>query len=1283
MTLKNYSHQNLAGTDFSGVDLSEADLSYSNLQGANFGIALLQDANLAYADMTGVNLGETRAFYRVVISPDGQRLASVYRDDNLIHLWDTASGREINVLRGHTSTINDLAFSPKGDLLASASNDGSVRLWEMSSGHEVHVLTHQAPVQCVAFSSEDGILASGGYAWVGEKPTVWLWDGKRGKKIRPPRRHSQQVSAVAFSPDGRLLASGGEDGSVRLCEAKSGKKVWTKTNFPEAIRSLAFDFYGQQIWALSTNLIVLDVTTGEMTLALQGQPQPTALAVLNQDQVAIAVEKGVVEVWKFGNLKKVLGTKIHKDTIHHLSFQATSSLLASASEDKAIGLLHIETGESRLIKQELHCLRANIFGMRGMREDQKAWMMRKGAIEIDPQELAQKQQKSLREILRRKRVQALAKKIKESQKREQASVVLILGPCTFLPSLETIEREDNDELLRLLRFVFPRFFQEEERWNLRETWQSINELYEEMSPNFISRFSPKKDRSPFLVEQYNALVSLINKGFFRIVLDLDIFSPLEKEMFSSMSDIRYTDTESMMAFSISQSFSKEWRYVEKGKTWFVKFFGEEGRLSFKKYGERFPFGFERLLDSIFYEMKEDTLTLWTGFPLSRRPLFFRFPERKGVEKFYWVMDESIREEEGGQRSVTCLDYPLERLTDVFHDLYTELYEGSFSEDYNTTQLYRMAYSENIEERSRAARELVNLMVSRKSNSQDLLNSVKILGSDTVLKVRQSAVLSFLENFSKLPSELSQKIPDFAHDSEDTIRADVAKWIIIQYDEVGKDYDSLLLELMQDKSSFVRQVIVDNVKERFERLPSHIRTRLSQLVGGQIEVQMMKGGGMLVGTFSDLALRVTNHAESLMSNVEIDIQPSAEYEVENRRVSMASLVPEKPEEVTFRLKMKVGKQVAVNYSVNGELKEPPLYINAIQDNPYVYGNAIQLDSGFFGRKAELEQIIQAVTKPIKQDILIVGERRTGKTSLIYQLKNRLQRPFIPVYVVLNTAEPQTEKILELVHHNILSSLVEQNLLSADWIGHSFSCSYFEENIREILKAAKTNLVDLRLVLFLDEADFLLKPEVMTPRGSQMDERVQNILRAALQSSKVGSDLRAVVAGTYSLSRYISQSNSPFFNHFRFVPLKPFSKEEIRDLIVKPASFLGYTYLSEAITRIIELSGGYPYYCQAICYEAFGNALKEGRPLIKIEDVNLAEEKRTEDMFDSYLSYFWNRTDETEKLFLCELSNGHSTNAFAKSQINRLVDWGIVLEREGKYHLAGGLIAKWTQMASKKG
>src|SRR5215469_4736708 len=162
--------------------------------------------------------GHTAQVWGVAFSPDGNLLASA-SDDKTLRLWEVATGTQVRTLTGRTGGANGVAFSPDGTLLASGGDDKTVRLWGVATGTKVRTLTgHTEPVRGVAFSPDGRLIASGA-----DDTTVRLWEVASGTHVRTLTGHTDSVRGVAFSPVGILLASAADDKTVRLWEVAS----WT------------------------------------------------------------------------------------------------------------------------------------------------------------------------------------------------------------------------------------------------------------------------------------------------------------------------------------------------------------------------------------------------------------------------------------------------------------------------------------------------------------------------------------------------------------------------------------------------------------------------------------------------------------------------------------------------------------------------------------------------------------------------------------------------------------------------------------------------------------------------------------------------------------------------------------------------------------------------------------------------------------------------------------------------------------------------------------------------
>jgi WD40 repeat protein/serine/threonine protein kinase len=286
----------------------------------------------------------TGPVFGVAFSPDSGRIASTAMDET-VRLWDLRSGRQERALRGHRGSGLTVAFSPDGNHVASGGEDGSVRLWDLRNDREP--LTFQGSPgwirRGVAFSPDGTRLAYTSHE------RVRIWDLKAGRECPHLEGHTSGVISVAFSPNGRWIATGSGDRTVRMWNAATGRLERTFTGHANIVFAVAFSPDGTRLASSSQDRTVKiwDATPGPETPTLAGDGAPLFSVAFSPDggRIASSGQGGKVRVWDVITGREADPVLGHTKDVFCVAFSPDGKWLASAGADKIVHLADASTGQ--------------------------------------------------------------------------------------------------------------------------------------------------------------------------------------------------------------------------------------------------------------------------------------------------------------------------------------------------------------------------------------------------------------------------------------------------------------------------------------------------------------------------------------------------------------------------------------------------------------------------------------------------------------------------------------------------------------------------------------------------------------------------------------------------------------------------------------------------------------------------------------------------------------------------------------------------------------------------
>ena len=329
-------HRNLSNAPRHNIVFAAVDMQGDNLNLNNSpGLTSVYQSSPYY--ITTLNTGNLRS---ISLSPDATTLAVIELNDETIKLWDVATRTNTATLQGHTSSVQSVAFSPDGAIIATGSGDRTIKLWDVATQTNAATLQgHTGSVHSVAFSRDGTTLASGSY-----DGTIKLWDVATRTNTATLQGRPSTIIPVAFSPDGSTLAYSFADETVKLWDVSARTSTATLQGHASSVRSVAFSSDGTTVASGSYDgtIKLWDLSTQTNTATLRGHSSSVGSVAFSPDGKTLASgsNKSTVKLWNVAMRSEITTLQGYPEygRVYSVAFSADGSILASGGEDRKIRL---------------------------------------------------------------------------------------------------------------------------------------------------------------------------------------------------------------------------------------------------------------------------------------------------------------------------------------------------------------------------------------------------------------------------------------------------------------------------------------------------------------------------------------------------------------------------------------------------------------------------------------------------------------------------------------------------------------------------------------------------------------------------------------------------------------------------------------------------------------------------------------------------------------------------------------------------------------------------------
>ncbi|MBN2089403.1 AAA family ATPase [candidate division KSB1 bacterium] len=319
------------------IDLTREAIDASSLKNL-FSIEMAQKclSQRWFSPFLNFHTGEITS---IALSPDEKIIASA--SYNEISLWDISSGHKIRDI--DEWGVNSIKFSPDGKLLASAS-DYEVTIWNVFSGKQIRSFKeHLLETFDVAFSSDGKLIAS-----ASADSTIQIWEVSSGKKIGTLLGHTGDVLSLAFNPCKKILVSASSDSTICLWDLLTLKKLSTLIGHTASVTSVAFSQDGQMVvsGSMDTTVRVWNTMTGNQIGLLKNHNAGLNAVMFspNGKIVASGSMDRSIRLWNIDQQDLIRIIEGHTGSVNSIIFTHDGKKLISGSEDQTIRLWNVEDG---------------------------------------------------------------------------------------------------------------------------------------------------------------------------------------------------------------------------------------------------------------------------------------------------------------------------------------------------------------------------------------------------------------------------------------------------------------------------------------------------------------------------------------------------------------------------------------------------------------------------------------------------------------------------------------------------------------------------------------------------------------------------------------------------------------------------------------------------------------------------------------------------------------------------------------------------------------------------